>query len=128
MSKETRGATELTQQQAESWLEEWQPILRLCDWNISVQVVRGREVDNDHGQCWLSRQEKVARIKLKMPGDHDETQSTPYNAEHTLIHELIELHFDVFKTEKKGFKHNAQELAINMLADALLKARLLPAK
>ena len=38
-----------------------------------------------------------------------------------LVHELLEIYFAPFKSKEKTKEHEAQEVALNMIAEALVK-------
>lgn len=103
---------------------EWQQRLRLMDWRVLVRVVPAYEMPTLEGECHCFDQTKEAVIRLSesigKPQNTPIASLFPCDPERVLVHELLELHFDAFKAEKEGPTLTAQELAINILADALV--------
>lgn len=107
-----------THEQAESKLTEWQKILRLQDWDIKIDICRGRNFKTD-GQAEVSwtNEKKMAIIHLLDPIDYD-NDYFPQDHEISLVHELLHLHMAGFVAEDGTVEDMAQE----QVADALSKA------
>ena len=111
------------------WLDRrlryWQRILRLQDWNINgrVEGFRGMPTQEDAGTCNVDFELKEALIRIMDPVDHNPNWIQPFqDVETTLVHELLEIHFDPFKnSDKKTLEHKIQEQVIESLAKALVE-------
>lgn len=103
-------------------LLEWQRILKLLDWDISVKVVPHREAEEAWGNVRWNLDEKFADIKLLDPADQSGGMR-PYNVEETLVHELLHLHFAPFDATTGTHEQRFQEQAINAIARALVNLK-----
>ena len=103
----------MTQQELESLCAKWQRRLRLQDWNVTVELVRHFDIPDRVDEASMQIERKEATIKIVSPADRHE-QDNPF--EHTLIHELLHLHFEPFWNNEKGVE---MEQAINLIAGAL---------
>lgn len=101
---------------------EWQRILKLQDWDVSIKVVPHREAEDAWGNVHWNFQEKIADIKLLNPADQSGGMR-PYCMEETLVHELLHLHFAPFNANSGTPEQLAQEQAINAIAHALVKLK-----
>jgi hypothetical protein len=102
----------------------WQKVLRLQDWDVLVEYKRHVEL-SESARCaeteymWTL---KCAKIALIDPVDRDSlTWFKPVDSETSLVHELIHLHFAPFEAAKGSDQLADQELAIEMIAEALVK-------
>lgn len=106
----------------EERLSYWQKRLRLTDWLIKVELVPSHQIDGNVGRCTPFRQERIALIQLTTSREQDGVlcEKFPQDLEETLIHELLEIHFDPFKVSEAEDKHQyiAQEAALNLIAYA----------
>lgn len=116
--------------QLQPWLVHWQWELRLQDWRVIASWVHPNELagDNPHGRIEWNIQSKEAEIRICSPGSRAPEFGRSYDPEATLVHELLHLHFAPFNAEDGTPADNAQEQAINCIADALVKARRAGAK
>ena len=105
-------------------LDYWQRKLRLMDWNIRLIEADDTLFEDANGSCLCDVQSKDAVIKVNVNGI-DSYRAESVDDEHTLVHELLEIHFAPFKVSKDDDedKHNAQECAINMISEALVKEK-----
>lgn len=102
---------------------EWQKILRLQDWDVHVSIVRdsNMKLKDVNGECEWVLQTKQAHIRILDPIDYPEDTRWPQNMEHTLVHELLHLHFSPFDTHEYGsLEHTSMEQAIDMISSALV--------
>lgn len=94
----------------------WQQKLRLQDWDVSIQLVRQYEIPGCFGDCTYAVQTKSAKIRLVVQDDVDPEAPFP-ELEHTLVHELLHLHFAPFWDDSRMVE---LEQAINLIAGALV--------
>lgn len=104
----------MTQAELESLCAKWQKRLRLQDWNVKVEVVRFFDIPEKLGEAEIHNQRKEAVIRIIGESDRREQRDTP--VEHTLIHELLHLHFEPFWDQDK---YTEMEQAINLITGAL---------
>ncbi|MHC5779681.1 hypothetical protein [Nostoc sp.] len=103
--------------------QEWQQILRLMDWDVSVNIVSYEEMpEGVEGECQFVINNKTANIKLIKPEGYPFDALRPYDMEQTLVHELLHLHFAPFNIDT-GLKATSQEQAINAIARALVNLK-----
>ena len=103
----------------------WQKELRLQDWDITVEFVRlfdmGREA---HGHCHYVRPLKEAHIRIIDPKDVDGTLLIPFDAEQTLVHELLHIPICMFDDSENGSdKDILMEQFVNSMAKTLVKIK-----
>lgn len=109
----------------EAQLRYWQQVLRLQDWNISLQVVRQHDLGDPEAiaECQYYIDRKDAFIRVIPPSDLDKFEETFMAGEArdydvTLTHELLHLHFAGFDDPQH---EQEQEQVINTLSRALVK-------
>ena len=108
--------------QLEEACREWQAILRLQDWDITAEIVRGKQMveRDDSGNVRWNDKHRIARISILDPVDHEGPEFVgELDHEETLVHELLHLHF-------AGLDHEDEttfELAINRISEALVKLK-----
>lgn len=115
----------LTQKRLVSLTAEWQRILRLMDWRVAIRIARASDMDDDGfvGECWWEESVKAAKITILDPIDYGE-RIVDQDQEHTLIHELVHLHFAAFMSlDRESPECIAQEIAVDMIAGALLELK-----
>lgn len=103
-------------------LKRWQKRLRLRDWDIKIAVKRARHMtlDNVAGEILWNLHSKEAVIHILDPID-DECM-TDENIEHTIVHELLHLHFAMInKLCDSPHYSTHEEQAIESIAKALLR-------
>lgn len=113
----------MTREQFDERLRYWQQKLRLQDWEIELHLVSWREIGERAGAQvrWLELH-KYALVQICREDDWKPEDFGPdhdYDGERLLVHELLhlvlsDLPFDHDRTV------DAEELAINILTDALL--------
>ena len=105
-----------------TWLPMWQKLLRLQDWNITVNVKRRYQM-SDHdvlGLCRRYTDSKDADIDILSVQDisaHKEGDDADY--ELTLVHELLHVHF-AFMNNDEGHARQQEELIVSTLSRALV--------
>lgn len=115
-----------------SLCEEWQGYLRMVDWCVEVRLTPQSELQSHTamGECEIKRQLKQALIKIVTKEEYlrDGQKFCPqtYDAELTLVHELLHIQFDcVSPYNKKSFDPRSLrvaefESAIELTAQALV--------
>jgi hypothetical protein len=90
------------QRDATRSLRKWQKILRLQDWDISLEFGRWHEIhEESHAHCHYSRSRREAHIMLRHPNDRREDVWAGDNCvELSVIHELMHLKLSGFETTK----------------------------
>ncbi|MBD1864188.1 MULTISPECIES: hypothetical protein [Trichocoleus] len=117
-----------TLQELQKKCEYWQKTLRLQDWQVELKFARASELarPTNLGQAHINSTHKAAWIKLLDPIDQqDGDRMIAADHEETLVHELLHLHFDPFMDLTNSARNTAQEIAIEMLAHALVVSQLL---
>lgn len=105
----------------------WQKLLRLEDWRVDVRLADSVETDDETAKCRVFQQSKQAVIRIAKPESVDQTgefyQAFPesYDLEHTLVHELLHIHFDrLFSEDANEHESIMQEQAVDFIARALI--------
>jgi hypothetical protein len=103
--------------------KNWQSVLRLKDWDIKVGFsTRNEMVEGARGLCIPEIETKTAIIRVLEEKCYDDGP-WPYDAEETLIHELLHLHFLPMKIQPDTAENTAQEQAINLISAALVELK-----
>lgn len=116
----------INQAQLDSWLKEYQSILRMNDWRISATFVSRSELRKDHsGYSYFDDVSHCARIIVLSPEsyekDYSETEKfiSGHDPEQVLVHELLHPKFHMVKNQL----HNSFEAAIDSVATAIVLLR-----
>lgn len=115
----------MTQEELDSLCAEWQKRLRLQDWDVQAKVVHQSDIPEKQGNIHIFQPERLALIQIASPADNPSSKvcrAFPSDPEHTLIHELLEIHFDPFKKDRDP-ANLSQEQAINVIAAALVNLK-----
>lgn len=113
----------MTQEELDALCDEWQKRLRLQDWHVVVRLRRHYEMnENTTGVIDPVLTRKEARIDLLCEEDRLPIEQ-PFadSVEHTLVHELLHLHFEPFWDDNKRVE---MEQAIQIIADALVPLKM----
>jgi hypothetical protein len=111
----------MTNKQLEKLCRTWQKRLRLQDWDISIKFSRRADMgDYNWGHTESQRTSKSAHIFVCHPWDAHPQWMGGYGTEHTVVHELIHLHFPVEPADKT--EAYLLEQGIDLLAHALVEA------
>jgi hypothetical protein len=118
------AAVTLTEQQAAAALEEYQRILRLQDWRISVRICAAAEIDNrSQAQINWHLARRSATIRLLCPADYLTRYEEPQDMEVDLVHELCHIHLIGLNVAADTPEDLAQEQAIEALSEAVVALR-----
>ena len=100
-----------------------QRLLRLEDWDISVEMVEGKTSPDSWGNVRIDALRRRALIKLTAEPDRHPSlyNFSPPSMENTLAHEMVEIVVDKIRDTDNEDKRTAQdwEVAINQLCEAL---------
>lgn len=99
-------------------LAEWQPVLRLADWDI-VAVYK-RHLD----RCWASFDVNYKRATILMVDPLDwPADAPPYDVEKCFVHELCHLHLAPLAIANDSPAHLHEEQAVESLARAFVAVK-----
>ena len=105
-----------------TWLPMWQRLLRLQDWNITVNVKRRYQMSDPGaiGLCIRYTDSKDADIDILSVQDISAYKGDDADYELTLVHELLHVHF-AFMNNDEGHARQQEELIVSTLSRALVK-------
>lgn len=111
-----------TQDQIDAWLAEWQEVLRLRDWKVTASIVRGRNMTRENAEGCIPYQLTKKRATIELLDLIDEPAGYDFPIDHELscVHELLHLHFAPFFAADDSPENTAQEIAIELIAEALV--------
>lgn len=102
------------------FLEKWQKIMHLQDWDISIRLARPFEIGPDRGgEVTRVEAKKVAVVSVLNPADFDPGKIITHDPEYTVVHELVHLHFSLID-DFDGVKDTLYEQAVHLLAKSLI--------
>lgn len=113
----------LTQKQLDVWLKRWQPLLKLADWRIIIQLRRHFAMGEDtDGQSAFTLTKRWAHIVICDPDDkHPDSPWSP-DPEQVVVHELLHCHFEPFFPEdRESMEYKSAEQAVDALAWAFVE-------
>ena len=114
----------MTQVELDNLVSYWQGMLRLRDWDVKINLVRGRDLDqNTGGNCEWVLKRRTALIKILDPIDYPPEIQWPQDIEETIVHELLHLHFAPFDHTTDDADDIAREQAISMIASGFVGLR-----
>ena len=117
----------LTEDELRAHLVFWQRHLRLQDWDIKVVIVRASGMTSkwNSGEMGTSECNKECKIEIMHPEDFqkDNLMQNLLDMEYVLVHELVHIHFEAFKTKEDTGERMAEEQAVNALSKALVGLR-----
>lgn len=99
-------------------LTQWQAILRLQDWDITVQYARSLEMGDSEGKIETTLPRKAALISILDPCDWQEP--TVQDVEQTLVHELLHIHTAQWPSDGES-ACLAEEQGVDAIAGALIR-------
>lgn len=100
----------------------WQQVLRLQDWDVTIEFQRMRnfEVDGRAAETTVSLCNKYALICMLDPADYPERVVEERDNDRTIVHELLHLHTEPMNV-RKGRTHDvAEEQMIESLAKGFI--------
>jgi hypothetical protein len=99
----------------------WQQRLNLADWKISVVMSRARDLKpKTLGNIHWEAGKKTAVIRVLDVSDYKlSCRDAQADMELTLVHELV--HLELCSLPRSLASRNEEELAVNRIADALLR-------
>ena len=98
---------------------KWQKILRLQDWEVTIDFYRAREFTNADalGECTFNINSREGFIKILDPIDYE----GEYDLEWIVVHELLHLHFAGWTAKNNYECPVSGEQAIDSIAQALTR-------
>jgi hypothetical protein len=100
---------------------EWQKILGLQDWSITLKMKRAHDMPEDcGGTCNHMDSKRVAIVSILDPIDYPPNAWVPHDMERDLVHELLHIHLEHWETERDGLEYYSKERAIHALSVALV--------
>lgn len=100
----------------------WQRALRLQDWNVSLRFVTSEDIGSDtYADVEITPQKKYASVRMCLP-DQWPTRGHQESPEVALVHELLHLHLDAWKTQS-AVEENQKEAVIDAIARAIVRDR-----
>lgn len=98
---------------------KWQKILRLQDWEVTIDYYRARDFTNADalGECTFNINSREGFIKILHPTDYD----GDYDLEWIVVHELLHLHFADWTAKNNYECPVSGEQAIDSIAQALTR-------
>jgi hypothetical protein len=117
------SAVILTEDELRAKCVEWQRILRLQDWIISVGIFRKRDMkgENRCGEVEWTLEKRMASIRILDPVDYPDGLMEEQDMELTLVHELLHLHLvAVTPDHEDELRHCALEQAIDAISRGLV--------
>lgn len=95
----------------------WQQLLRLQDWDIEFQVIRGWEAPETLASMQGNCRSKRAVLRFVDPGDWVPEELSEGEVEDTIVHELLHLHF-----RQAGYEYDEEkeEAVVHALAKVLV--------
>ncbi|HEX4275810.1 MAG TPA: SprT-like domain-containing protein [Bryobacteraceae bacterium] len=109
----------MSEQELEELCRQWQQVLRLLDWKITVRIRRMRDMDECFGRARVRHRFKEADVEIADAVDRGDAQP---DLEQTLVHELIHLHFHL-ATPEGGDSLCVFEQGIDLTAWALVNLK-----
>ncbi len=113
-----------SQEQLEACVVYWQGVLRLRDWKIVARLLVDYDMRNGSlGLNHVHWPDRSCTIEVNRISEHGLARS--HDQEHTLVHEMVHLltrpivrRLD--STDNGGSNLDEEEVAINMITDALI--------
>lgn len=98
---------------------KWQKILRLQDWEVTIDYYRARDFTNADalGECTFNINSREGFIKILDPIDYE----GEYDLEWIVVHELLHLHFADWTAKNNYECPVSGEQAIDSIAQALTR-------
>jgi len=82
--------TDFTEEQLFDLLEFWQPLLRLADWNIELEVLTMDDMNGTYGNATWQMPKREAAVRLADPKTFGRN-TVVRDSEVTLVHELFHI-------------------------------------
>lgn len=110
----------MTNEELEVRCVEWQKVLGLSDWIVTVKFKRYHELTelNRGGEVTYCHPKMTAEISVLDAGDWNPTFISGEDQEKTLVHELLHLHFAHLTDSDDDNIH--EEQAIELISRALV--------
>lgn len=120
----TAVAAAFTQEEIEDLAREWQRELKIQDWTIEVEIVRGKRLADDDGGIEFEQKRREAYIMIRDPRDVHKDRIRPYDMEVVLVHELLHCSLAVFTAAQLDSHEDiTQEVTIHAVSQALVRMK-----
>lgn len=113
----------LTEEELRAKCAEWQKILLLQDWIITIRIRRERDFLNADANAEIvpSLPKRMATISILDPVDYPPDVSEPQDMELSLVHELLHIHlFPLFADREDEMRLVSEEQAIEAISRGLI--------
>jgi hypothetical protein len=111
----------LTQKKLDCLIRKWQKILKLLDWTIKSNVLRGHEMNGNEGLCAVTFSRRMAFISIEDPNDSSTAKEWGTDPEHVVVHELLHCYFHPFFPEDRdSVEYDLAEQAVDGIAGAFI--------
>lgn len=112
----------LTEDQLRGKCAEWQKILRLQDWIITLRITRQRDMNlKGNAEIEATLPKRMATIRILDPVDYPDGLAEPQDMELSLVHELLHIHlFPLFADREEEMRMIAEEQAIEAISRGLI--------
>lgn len=105
----------LTEDEVMALVEEWQKILRLEDWDLTVLLEHHTDMDGSLGGTRANPRRNVAKIRILKPSHELDDEDT----KQTLVHELLHISSTGVHSRETGMLKGAKEIAMEGFVDRL---------
>lgn len=114
----------LTEDELRELCAEYQKILRLQDWRVTVRVGRPTKQDEgfDSGIGW-NIENKVAEVFIPSAEYYPQDAVEPQDMELHLVHELTHLHIAPMPIAREDRNNKDVEFAVEAMAEAVVNLR-----
>jgi hypothetical protein len=117
-------AVVLTEEELRAKCAEWQKLLGLQDWVVTLKMKRAHDMPEDcGGTCDHMDSKRVAIVSILDPVDYPPNAWIPHDMERDLVHELLHIHLEHWKTERESLEDFSKERAVHALSEALVNLR-----
>ncbi|WP_340398106.1 hypothetical protein NST50_15475 [Paenibacillus sp. FSL E2-0202] len=102
---------------------EWQKVLRLQDWIVSVKLSRSRDMSSPdlNAEIRITLENRIALILILDSVDYDPDSILPQDMEQYLVHELLHIHlYPITGKFTDGPLQVAEEQAIEAISKGLI--------
>lgn len=113
----------LTEDELREKCVEWQKILRLQDWIITILITRERHMgcSSRIAEIEAKLPKRMATIRILDPIDYPTGLSEDQDMELSLVHELLHIHlFPLFADREDEMRMVAEEQAIEAISRGLI--------
>ena len=107
----------LTDADVQAICREWQARLRLMDWDIHCEIVRGFRLTDAVAEVESLDTKRTAWVRVMHPADYNPSWQLPQDPERSIVHELLHL---VVSPLAPGEESLAEEQVVHALSGTLV--------